>query len=58
MLKDICSKLSLSAANLEDQMPFLCRPCLWKVERLITLKTEVHEVQAHLDVLSFYTYFD
>ena len=50
MIKEICSNLSLSAENFVVQMPFLCRPCFRRVDRLITLKKELQELQTNLEV--------
>ena len=50
MIKEICSNLSLSAEYFVVQMPFLCRPCFRRVDRLITLKKELQELQTNLEV--------
>ena len=50
MIKEICSNLSLSAEHFVVQMPFLCRPCFRRVDRLITLKKELQELQTNLEV--------
>ena len=44
MIKEICSNLSLSAENFVFQMPFLCRPCFRRVDRLIALKKELQDL--------------